>query len=84
MAVQPLLNPRFDGRVIRRREARDWGLTPHDLDRLVRSGAVVYLVRGLYADAAAADDLLLRGQAVAMALPRGAAVCRRTAAWLRG
>lgn len=42
------------------------------------------MLKGVYVDARSPDLLPLRAEAVALVLPPGAAVCRRTAAWLLG
>jgi hypothetical protein len=42
------------------------------------------VVRGIYLDSGLVDDLPTRAEAVARILPQGAAISRRTAAWLFG
>ena len=67
-----------------RRHLPGLGLTRHELDALLASGSVVEPVRGAYLDARCAADPVSRARAVALVLPPGAAVARRTAAWLYG
>ena len=67
-----------------RRHLPGLGLTRHELDALLAAGRVVEPVRGAYLDARCAADPVSRAHAVALVLPPGAAVARRTAAWLYG
>jgi len=67
-----------------RRDLPALGLTRHELDALLLSGAVVQPVRGAYLDARLADDATARAGAVGLVLPVGAALAHRTAAWLHG
>jgi very-short-patch-repair endonuclease len=67
-----------------RRDLPALGLTRHELDALLVSGAVVQPVRGAYLDARLANDATARAEAVGLVLPAGAALAHRTAAWLHG
>lgn len=69
---------------LRRRDAPAWGLSPRAMDRLAASGQLVQVVRGVFLRPWQVDDLEARALAVGLALPPGAAVCRRTAGWLWG
>jgi len=64
--------------------ARRAGLPREQLDLLRRTGAVRRVLRDVYLDAAVPDDVVSRSAAVALVLPDGAAIGRRTAAWLLG
>ncbi len=59
-------------------------LSKRDLDALLRTAAIVQPLRGVYVDARIADDPAIRGRAAALVLPEGAALARRTAAWIHG
>lgn len=72
------------GRPFTRAAAAAAGISPKVLRRMVRQGEVRAVLRGVYVDSAAVDDLTLRTQAVATVLPDHAVVCDRTAAWLHG
>jgi hypothetical protein len=67
-----------------RDEARQAGLGLSALRRLQTVGLVIQPVRGVYLNAALADNLDLRARCVARILPPGAAIGRLTAAWIRG
>lgn len=54
------------------------------LERMVRVGTVVRLLRGVYAVATAPDTRALRAQAVALVLGRESIAVDRTAAWVHG
>jgi very-short-patch-repair endonuclease len=56
----------------------------HEVKALVAEGALVPALRGVYIPTPLAVDIAARAAAVALALPPGAAICRRTAAWLHG
>jgi hypothetical protein len=60
------------------------GLSRDQMHRLVRTGLLRPLLRGVYQVAGPEVDLAVRAQAVALVLPPGAAIARRTAAWLLG
>ncbi|MGZ4495461.1 MAG: type IV toxin-antitoxin system AbiEi family antitoxin domain-containing protein [Nocardioides sp.] len=66
------------------RQALAAGLTRHVLGRLLRDGLVHRVLKGVYVDAVAEDDQLLRARALALVLPAGAVVTDRTAGWLHG
>ncbi len=74
----------MDGRPFDRAEARRRGLSRDRVTRLVKEGRLRGVVRGVYVDAAATDDLALRAAGLRLRLPPDAVVCRRTAAWLFG
>lgn len=54
------------------------------LERLLRSGSVRRLLRGVYVSRHAPDDAVVRATAARMALPRAGVVVDRTAAWVHG
>lgn len=60
------------------------GLRRGELERLCRTGVVRRVLHGVYASSHLDDDLAARAAAVALVLPPGGVVCRRSAAWLRG
>lgn len=60
------------------------GLGRSSLDRLVRDGQVVRLVRGVYVDAAVDLTPMTRARALALVLSRRHLVVDRTAAWVHG
>ena len=74
----------FLGRPFTRAQAQAAGMSVKTLRGLVASGLVRRVLRGVFVDAAAADTLELRSQAVVAAVPRNVVVCDRTAAWLHG
>lgn len=80
-ATEALLGARG---AVRRRDACEWGLSLKTFDGLVSRGLLVQVVRGVFLRPAEVDDVAARAGAVALTLPAGAAVCRRTAAWLWG
>ncbi|HEX5534156.1 MAG TPA: type IV toxin-antitoxin system AbiEi family antitoxin [Actinomycetales bacterium] len=59
-------------------------LSKRELDVLLRSKAIIQPLRGVYVDARLADDPVIKGRAAALVLPDGAALARRTAAWIHG
>jgi hypothetical protein len=65
-------------------QALDLGVSAWVLRRLVRDGLVRRVLPSVYVDAAAADDLDLRAQAVSLVLPSDAVVVDEHAAWLHG
>lgn len=71
-------------RAMTRAELREVGVRRSQLDRLLRSGRVVRLLRGVYADAGAVLDRDFRAAAVRLALPPEGIAVRRTAAWVWG
>ncbi|MCW2817747.1 MAG: hypothetical protein JWR42_534 [Marmoricola sp.] len=54
------------------------------LERLLRSGSVRRLLRGVYVSCHAPDDTAVRVAAVRLALPRAGVVVDRTAGWVHG
>jgi hypothetical protein len=60
------------------------GLSDRSLRRALRTGSIRPLLRGVFVDSTVTDSTELRALAVAQVLPAGAAVVRRTAAWLFG
>jgi hypothetical protein len=66
--------------------AREVGVGAVHLRRLVRMGALVAPVQGVYGRRSGADLALVevRADAVSQVLPQGGAIGRRTAAWLLG
>lgn len=66
------------------RRARASGVTQYTFEKLVRSGLLRRVVRGVYAAAQAPDDMLVRAGALALVVPPTAVVTDRTAAWLHG
>ncbi len=67
-----------------RAHLREAAISRRQLIRLLREGAVVQPLRGVYLDSAVPLDLPSRAAAVALALPDGAVLCRGTVAWLLG
>jgi hypothetical protein len=63
-------------------DATTLGWSPRDLTAFVRAGAVRRVLRGVYVDATAPDDLRSRTAALAKVVPAGDVVCLRTAGWL--
>ena len=64
--------------------ARQIGLTPRDLRRLVRAGLLRRPVRGVYVPAHLPDSLALRLAVLSVVVPEDCVVTDRTAAWLWG
>ena len=64
--------------------ATELGISPALLRRMVREGLLRRVLKGVYVDAAAEDDLRMRTRAVSLAIPATAVVTDRTAAWLHG
>lgn len=77
-ALLPLDRP-FD-----RRTARAAGIERAALERLLRSGAVRRVLRGVYASAEAPDTRAFRAAAVALAAGDQCVVRDRTSAWVHG
>ena len=67
-----------------RRQARDAGVTDHQLRVWIRDGVVRRLLQSVYADASLPDNLLLRTAALRLVTTPAAVVADRTAAWLHG
>ncbi|MFL6080730.1 MAG: type IV toxin-antitoxin system AbiEi family antitoxin domain-containing protein [Ornithinibacter sp.] len=65
-------------------DATEVGISPAVLRRMVREGLLRRVLKGVYVDAAAEDDLRMRARAVSLAVPSTAVVTDRTAAWLHG
>lgn len=65
-------------------QARAAGVTQHTFEKLVRSGHLRRVLRGVYSAAQAPDDVLMRASALALVIPPTAVVTDRTAAWLHG
>jgi hypothetical protein len=65
-------------------QARDLGIARKHLARQVTAGQVRRLLDDVYVDARVPATLDVRCQAVALVLPEGAVVARRTAAWVHG
>jgi hypothetical protein len=74
----------FDGEPFDRRRAAEGGLGSERIRELLRTAAIRHVLHGVYLDARVPDDLDSRGRCLSMRLPDGAAVCRRTAAWIYG
>ena len=64
------------------RQAQVAGIRPRDLTRLVASGHLRRLVKGVYAPAQCPDTREVRARAVSLFAPPGSVVCDWTAAWL--
>lgn len=71
-------------RPFRTGDATEVGISPAVLRRMVREGLLRRVLKGVYVDAAAEDDLTMRARAVSLAVPSTAVVTDRTAAWLHG
>lgn len=67
-----------------RAEAAAGGVDRVALERLLRTGSVRRLLRGVYVSRHAHDDVVLRATAARLALPRVGVVVDRTAAWVHG
>lgn len=65
-------------------QATDQGLSTHALRRLLARGDIRRVIHGVYVDSATPDDLITRAAAAALILLPGAALTRRTAAWVFG
>ena len=65
-------------------QARAAGISQHTFAKLLRSGHLRRVIRGVYAVAQAPDDVLMRASALALVIPPTAVVTDRTAAWLHG
>lgn len=63
-------------------QARAAGLRPHDLTRLVTTGHLRRLLKGVYAPAQCPDSREIRARAVSLFAPPGSVVCDWTATWL--
>jgi hypothetical protein len=74
----------FEGVPFQANAAQARGTSRWALRCLLDRGEVRRVVRGVYVDAQVPDSLLLRASALALVLPKGAVVCRSTAAWLLG
>ncbi|WP_152188064.1 type IV toxin-antitoxin system AbiEi family antitoxin domain-containing protein [Georgenia satyanarayanai] len=66
------------------RTAAARGVSERELRALCEAGALERPSRGLYVPAHLADDPAARAAAIALVLPRGAALARESAAWLMG
>ncbi|PWJ53574.1 hypothetical protein SAMN06264364_112148, partial [Quadrisphaera granulorum] len=60
------------------------GITRHQLDRLLASGAVVEVVRGAYLDARSVADPLAVARAASLVMPPHVVACRGLAAYIHG
>lgn len=65
-------------------DARGFGWNDHKLKSLLNCGGVRRACHGVYVSGQVPDTLATRARALSLVLPTGAAVCRRTAAWLYG
>ncbi len=74
----------FEGVPFTAAEARAAGVARTALNRLLRTGIIRRIVRGVFVDADVPDSIELRAMAVAKVVPPDAILCRRTAAWLYG
>lgn len=74
----------LSGRPFGRHDAAAAGLSRRRLDRLTASGVLREPLYGVLVDSRRADTLQLRAACAGLVLPPGAAVGRRTAAWLWG
>ena len=72
------------GEPFRRRDWAGAGLSRRQLDRLTATGVLREPLYGVLVDARRTDTLELRAACAGLVLPAGAAVGRRTAAWLWG
>lgn len=67
-----------------RARAAALGVTRSRLERLLRSGAVVRVLRGVYASASLEQDTAFRAAAAGLAVGPGCVATGRTAAWVHG
>lgn len=65
-------------------QARTVGIRRSDLDRMLRHGVLRRVVKGVYVDAAVADNRRTRALALGLAVPERRVVHGRTASWLYG
>lgn len=65
-------------------QARERGISPTVLRRMIREGVIRRVFRGVYVDAAAEDSLLSRAQALGLVVPATAVVTDECAAWAQG
>lgn len=61
-----------------------WGLSPHQVRRLVDAGLLRRSLRGAYCPAELPDTTEVRACCAALVLPEHSVVCDRSAAWLHG
>lgn len=84
-AAEPVPAPSYEpGEPFTPAMAARAGLGRAALERAVRGGRVVRLVRGVYVDAAVTLTPLLRGRALSLVVGRRHVVVDRTAAWVHG
>jgi very-short-patch-repair endonuclease len=81
MGIETLL---LDGGPVRATEIQRAGISRQRVTELVAELALTPVLRGVYLPTNLLRDVSARAAAVALVLPPGAAVCRRTAAWLHG
>jgi hypothetical protein len=67
-----------------RAQAAEQGINIHTMRRLLARGDIRRVIRGVYVDSSTPDNLITRAAAAALILPPGAALARRTAAWVFG
>lgn len=72
----------FDGRPVTAETARREGVPRRTLTRRRNDGTLRCLFHGVWIDSRVEATLPVRAAAVGLVLPAGAALCRRTAAWL--
>ncbi|GAB3924945.1 hypothetical protein GCM10011575_04570 [Microlunatus endophyticus] len=66
------------------RQARQVGVDSNVLARLVRQGQLRRVLHGVYVDTSLPETILVRAEALALAVPESAVVTDTTAAWLYG
>jgi hypothetical protein len=72
------------GRCFSREAAASMGLPGHRLDASLAAGCIREVVRNVFVDARAPDDPVTWLAALGLAVPPGAVVARRSAAWVHG
>ncbi len=76
--------PLFDHHPFTPATAARAGVGRAELERLVRTGRAIRLVRGVYLDAEAPTPAIVRARALALVVGRRHVVVDRTAAWVHG
>lgn len=82
--MTPLSHPLLSGGPFAYANARDSGLSRHDLAVLVRDHVLRRMLRGVYVSTELEDSVELRVAALRLVIGAHVVVCGRTAAWLHG
>jgi hypothetical protein len=84
LALDPLVARLPLDRPFTRAMARTAGVERRSLERMLRDGPVVRLLRGVYVASSAPDSTYVRAAAVALVVGQRAIAVDRTAAWVHG